>query len=117
MAAPTTFLCVSENPRGAIALQLDPTIESIGRQSNPYTKDWNDLLNADKDFYDNLFVGYVELKGPDHYTFNASVYRLVKHPQVLALTKSELIKDKMKFFIGNQQWMDMTCKKQKGLLK
>lgn len=115
MAASESFLCVSESPRGAIALSLNPQGESIGRQSNPYTKDWNDLLLPDKDMWDNLFVGYVEKKGPEHFTFNASVYRLVKHPQVIALTKSELNKNKMRFFIGDQRWMEMTCKKVKGL--
>ncbi len=110
-----TFLCVSENPRGAIALRLDPKGKSIGRQSNPYTKDWTQLLEADQDFWDKLNVGFVEKKGVDHFTFNASVYGLVNHPQVIALTKSELKGSKMKFFIGDQRWMDMDCKKVKEL--
>lgn len=116
-AAGTTFLCVSESPRGAIALHLDPAGESIGRQSNPYTKDWKDLLGTDKDMWDKLNVGYVEAKGADHFTFNASVYGLVKHPQVIALTKSELKKDSLSFFIGDQKWMNMTCTKQKKAIK
>lgn len=117
MAAGTTFLCVSESPRGAIALHLDPAGESIGRQSNPYTKDWKDLLGTDKDMWDKLNVGFVEAKGADHFTFNASVYGLVKHPQVIALTKSELKKDSLSFFIGDQKWMKMTCAKQKKAIK
>ncbi len=117
MAAGTTFLCVRETPRGAIALHLDPAGESIGRQSNPYTKDWKDLLGTDKDMWDKLNVGYVDVKGPDHITFNASVYGLTKHPQVIALTKSELKKDSLSFFIGDQKWMKMTCTKQKKALK
>lgn len=116
-AAGATYLCVSESPRGAIALHLNPAGESIGRQSNPYTKDWNDLLGTDKDMWDKLNVGFVEVKGPDHITFNASVYGLVKHPQVIAMTKSELKKDSLSFFIGDQKWMKMTCTKQKKALK
>ncbi len=116
MAAATTFLCVSESPRGAIALQLDPAGQSLGRQSNPYTKDWKDLLGSDSDMWDKLNVGYVEVKGADHFTFNASVYGLTKHPQVIALTKSELKKDSLKFFIGNESYMMMKCTKQKKAL-
>lgn len=115
LAAPISVLCVSENPRGAIALKLDPQGQSVGRQSNPYTRDWNDLLLPDADMWDKLSVGFVEKKGPDHYTFNASVYGLVNHPEVIRLTKSELKKDKMRFFIEGERWMEMSCKKVKGL--
>ena len=117
MAAGTTFLCISESPVGAIALHLDPAGESIGRQSNPYTKAWKDLLGTDQDMWDKLNVGYVEAKGVDHFTFNASVYGLTKHPQVIALTKSELKNKSLSFFIGNQTWMKMTCTKQKKAIK
>lgn len=111
----STYLCVSEEPRGAIALQLSEGGTSLGRQSHPWTRSWEDLLTGDKDQYNNLNVGFVKELGPDHFTFNASVYRLVNHPEVISQTKSELHKGKLKFFIGYEKYMYMNCRKTKGL--
>lgn len=44
---PVTFVCISDAPYGAIALQLDVNRKSIRRQTNPWTRDIEDLLCND----------------------------------------------------------------------
>lgn len=117
-AAGTTFLCISDAPRGALAFHLDPAAgKSIGRQSNPYTQEWSDLLGTDADMWDKLSVGFVEKRSKDHFIFNASVYGLTNHPEVIAQTKSEIKNGVLKYFAGYQVYITMKCTKQKKALK
>lgn len=103
-----TYFCVSENPHGAIALDLNETGKSVGRQSNPWTGQLEDILGSDAGAYNKLNVGNVE-KTKDGFKFNASVYGLVNHPEVIKLTKSEIKKNKLSFFIEVERYMEMNC--------
>lgn len=104
----TTYFCVSENPHGAIALDLNENGKSIGRQSTPWTGQLEDILGTDKDAYSKLNVGNVE-KTKDGYKFNASVYGLTNNAEVNRLTKSEIRKNKLSFFIEVDRYMEMNC--------
>jgi hypothetical protein len=104
----TTYFCVSQNPHGAIAIDLNEAGKSVGRQSNPFTGQLEDILGTDKGAYNKLNVGNVE-KTKDGYKFNASVYGLVNHPDVIRLTKSEIKKNKLSFFIEVDRYMEMDC--------
>lgn len=104
----TTYFCVSENPHGAIALDLNESGKSIGRQSNPWTGQLEDILGSDKDAYNKLNVGNVE-KTKEGYKFNASVYGLTNNAEVNRLTKSEIKKNKLSFFIEVDRYMEMNC--------
>lgn len=104
----TTYFCISQNPHGAIALDLNTDTPSVGRQSTPFTGQLEDILGSDKDAYTKLNVGHVE-RTATGWKFNASVYGLTNHPEVVKLTKSEIKGNKLSFFIEVDRYMEMTC--------
>ncbi len=129
-----TYFCVGDQPKGAIVLKLDTQGPSIGRISTPFTRDFAELASptANKRNFTHLFVDYVERNEnigrascEDCYTFNASVYPLVKNKAVLDLTKSRLVRSNnamtrkseitLQFYIGDDQFMTMSCTKLNGV--
>lgn len=91
-AAKVKVFCLSENPKGAIFLNLDTAQgQSFGRQSHPYTMNLNALKgkNPRLDQYNKLNVAFVE-QTPYGFSFNTSVYPVVNHPEVVKLTKSHV---------------------------
>ena len=91
-AAKVKVFCLSENPKGAIFLNLDTAQgQSFGRQSHPYTMSLDALKgkNPRQDQYNKLNVAFVE-KTAYGFSFNASPYQVVNHPEVIKLTKSHV---------------------------
>ncbi len=126
-----TFFCVSEEPRGAIYLQLDEEKQnSVGRMSNPFTSDLEILkqLNPPQEEYTKLNVSHVKLYRtdsgrpfcPECYEFNASPYLPSEDPIVIEASKSWIsrvvMKDgskvlMLKHYVGSDQPLQMICEK------
>ncbi len=134
MTGVPSYFCASENPKGALYLQLDETgKKSLGRQSTPFTSNLEILKEANPNprEYTKLNVGNVKLERLDSgrpfcsdcYSFNVSPYGLSKDAEVLRKTISTVSKVAgnrpgevlimLKLYVEHNFTLKMICEKLK----